>query len=606
MARTSDNERIAAAEDALRALASAAAAVRLYPPSSPMREEAVRRAADALTTIVADEPVRFAVDRERFLLAGTPVGTGRQAIAGLAESLHALQVGQLIVGPGVTADEVSALLDLLAQDAREVRMGGGARSALVAAGVQNVAVVEVSLRASDERGLAGVDLVAAPLSDIAPLLPGACEQWRESARSPHAVDEVSQTLDGVEPAMRDLALSRIAQSLLLLDESTRIRLVQDALVRTPAGQPMEGMLSALAKLPPAALARLLRLAAEERGTRPELLLQEIPLPPVTLREAKALIQPIPESDPLRGVPEHVDPLALAAEAETDDADQMSIEALVHAATPADAAERALGACIEVFERQPDPESLAALSEAAGRALRTGAGERLHEAIALVAHAASSPDIAAEASAAARALAREIIDAAARADSVQRERIARAGRQLAEQIVAVASIDLSSDDERRALAAVEMLLAMGDKRLVGLAARGLQHPAAAVRIGTLRALADNATPEAAAAISSAAQRGDEDIRIAAVREVARARLADAMPALIRILSEDAPLRRNHALRLEILSCIARMRYGPARDVVARIAGRRPVRKRTRELVQRAREVLAVLEQDSSAEGSDPRE
>lgn len=606
MARALDNERIAAAENALRALASAAAAVRLYPPSSPMREDAVLRATDAVRAIVADDPVRLVVDRERFLLDGAPVGAGRQATAALAESLHALQVGQLIFAPGVTATEVAALLDLLAHDAREIRMSGGARSTLVAAGAQNIAVVEVSLRASDESGLAGVDLVAAPLPDIARLLPGSCEQWRRSARSHDAVDEVARTLDGVEPAMRDLALSRIAQSLLLLDEDARIRLLQDALTRTPSGQPMEGMLSALAKMPPAALARLLRLAAEQRGVRPELLLQEIPLPPKVLREVKALVQPIPESDPLRGVPEQVDTRTLAAEAETDESDQISVEALLRAATPAAAAERALDACIDVFQQHADPESLKALTDAVGRALRTGAHRRLEEAAALVAQAAAAPDIAAEASAAARDLAREVLDAAARAEAGQREPIVRAARRLAEHVVAAASTDLAADDEHRALTAAEVLLAMGDKRVVGVAARGLQHAAAAVRLGTLRALADSTAPEAATAVASAVQRGDDEVRLAAVHEISRTRIVDAMPALLRVLAEDAPLRRNHGLKLEILNCIERMRYTPARDAVARIAGRRPLRRRTRELVQRAREVLTVLEQDRTPEGSDPRE
>ncbi len=606
MARALDNERTAAAENALRALASAAAAVRLYPPSSPMREDAVHRATDALRAMVPGEPVRLAVDRERFLLDGVPVGEGRQATAALAESLHALQVGQLIVGPHVSAAEVGALLDLLARDAREVRMGGGARAALVAAGAQNIAVVEVSLRASEEKGLAGVDLVAAPLSDIAPLLPGACEQWRRSAGTDDPVDEVARTLQGVEPAMRDLALARIAQSLLLLDEDTRIRLLQDALSRTPDGRPMDGMLSALAKLPPAALARLLRLTAEQRNTRPDVLLHEVPLPPDVLREIKALVQPIPQADPVRGVPEQVDPAAIAAEAETDEADQISIEGLVRAATPAAAAERALDACIDVFTRHADAESLAALAEAASRTLRAGTSGRLDEAAALIAQSAATPDLATEASAAARRLAREILDAAARLEGDRRAPLVAAAMRLTEQVAATASSDIGGDDERRALAAVELLLAMGDKRLTGIAARGLQHRSATVRLGTLRALAENATQEAATAIVSAVQRGDEQTRLAAVREVCRANLVDAMPALVRVLAEEAPLRRNHELKLEILRCIAQTRYAPARDAVARIAARRPVLRRTRELVQRAREALTAIDHGTTAEGSDPRE
>ncbi|MCX8006870.1 MAG: hypothetical protein N3B11_02000, partial [Coriobacteriia bacterium] len=419
MARSSESDRIAVVEEALRALASASGAVRLYPPSSPIRDDAVRRAAEAMLAMVVEGPVRLVVDRERFLLDGVPVGAGRPATAALAEALHALQIGQVIVAPGLTQGEVGALLDVLSRDAREVRATGGARAALVEAGAQNLAVVEVSLRTSDQQGLAGVDLVTAPLGDIAQHLPAAAERWRSSSEDGDGLDEIASAVDGIEPAMRDLALTRIAQSLLHLDERSRIALVEAALTRTANGRPMEGMLAALAKMPPAALARLLRLVAEQRETGADSLLQEIPLPTQMLREVRALVQPVPAADPARGVPETVDVLTLAAEASPDESDQLVVESLVRQATPAAAAERALVACLEVFGRKRDAESLKAVAEAAVRSLRAGSVEHLREAIVAASAAVAAPDLAPQASAAVRDLAREVLDAAVRFDAEQR-------------------------------------------------------------------------------------------------------------------------------------------------------------------------------------------
>ncbi|MCX8006871.1 MAG: HEAT repeat domain-containing protein, partial [Coriobacteriia bacterium] len=129
----------------------------------------------------------------------------------------------------------------------------------------------------------------------------------------------------------------------------------------------------------------------------------------------------------------------------------------------------------------------------------------------------------------------------------------------EQVAAVASAELASGDERRALAAVQVLLGLGDKRLVALAARALDHPTQSVRVGTLRALAEVRSPEAAGVLAAAVQHRDAETRLAAVREIVRAGLDDAMASLLKVLAEDAPLRRNHELKLEILASIEHARY-----------------------------------------------
>ena len=81
--------------------------------------------------------------------------------------LHALQVGQLIIVPGVSERETATFVEAVLADPMQVRREGGFRARLVRAGVERIAVIEVSLRSSAEVGLAGLDLLTAPLEEIA-------------------------------------------------------------------------------------------------------------------------------------------------------------------------------------------------------------------------------------------------------------------------------------------------------------------------------------------------------------------------------------------------------------------------------------------------------
>src|SRR5665648_712642 len=119
------------AEELLRLLAAASSAVRLYPPSSPMRTEAVERFVSASNDSSAAYPVQVRVDRGKFWLGETPIGEAQSQIAALSEILHSLQVGQLIVAPGVRDAEAAAFLQILGSDAKAVRAGGGMRAALL-------------------------------------------------------------------------------------------------------------------------------------------------------------------------------------------------------------------------------------------------------------------------------------------------------------------------------------------------------------------------------------------------------------------------------------------------------------------------------------------
>ncbi|MHB8762233.1 MAG: hypothetical protein ACYC6J_07640, partial [Coriobacteriia bacterium] len=244
----------AQAENLLRLLAAAVNAVRLYPPTSPIRTEAIvnfTREVNAATATFG--PMQFHVDRQRFVVAGTAIGEALPQVSALAEALHALQVGQLIIAPGLNEREVARFLDVIGGDAAAVRASGGARAAVLDASVANIALIEVSLRASAEEGVLGLDLTAAPLEDIAMELRATVERW---GREEHGDDLVAESIGRLEPAARDLAMRRCAEALLLLDEATRLQMISSALPGEthPA---MDGMLSVVARMPPAALARLL-------------------------------------------------------------------------------------------------------------------------------------------------------------------------------------------------------------------------------------------------------------------------------------------------------------------------------------------------------------
>ena len=93
----------------------------------------------------------------------------------------------------------------------------------MASGVSHIAVIEVSLRASDETGLLGVDLMTAPLDDIAAEVVAAAERWQKSDGPGH--DEMAEAIDRLEAATRELAVERVAEALMRLDETSRMKVL---------------------------------------------------------------------------------------------------------------------------------------------------------------------------------------------------------------------------------------------------------------------------------------------------------------------------------------------------------------------------------------------
>jgi HEAT repeat protein len=592
------NSPSARAEQLLRLLSIAANAVRLYPPSSPMREDAIAHFTEESRRVASVGPLQLRVDRARFLLGDISVGAGQTQIAGLAEELHALQVGQLIIAPGITTAETSAFLDILGADAKAVRAGGGARAALLSAGVSNIALVEVSLRASTESGLMGIDLTSAPLDEIGPEVAAAAAQWAADAAAGTGDDVVARAVDAYEAAARDLAARRVADALLRLDEESRVKILTSALVKDGGGSPMQGMLDAIAKMPTASLARLLKLAATSAGLAPDSLMSSIELPPEIQRELAALLRPAAQSEHDRGVPEAPDVPALVAEvAESDENDQIYIESLMRASTPGSAASKALSTTVDVARNKPNAEALQAISDAIKSVLKTGAPADLGSAFGLLSDMSSDPELGAAVSATRNAVAESVLDAYVAGSEETRIRLARSAARLSEVVGPVAARMLRTGTPAQASAVVRLLVSLQDKRLTPVVSQALDHIDSGVRASAISALADVPGPDSTAMLQKALAHWDPATRRVAAREIGRAKVTEAAPALIRILEDIYLFERNYELKKEVLNSLSLLKTPQAVPLLKRLAKRKLViGKKNRELRYLAQRTLALLEED----------
>jgi len=618
------------AEDLLRLLAGAANAVRLYPPSSPLRTSAIARFAEGARIVTAAHgPVQYRVDRERFQLGDEVIGEAFPQVAALAETLHALQVGQMIVAPALNEAEVLGFLDVIGGDTKAVRASGGVRAALLQAGVQNIAVVEVTLRASTEAGIFGLDLTTAPLEDIAREMTSATAAWAHDAqRGAEANDLVGEAVGRLEPAARDLAMRRCAEALLYLDEETRTMLLAAALTPDGTGKQMGGMLDIVARMSPAALARLLRLTAGRAGREPASLLGAIDLPPEILRELTALLRPAPLSDPDRGIPAEADADAIVSEVVTAGAEDFShINDLVRSVTTQSAAARGLNTTVQVARGRRTEDAVRAVAEALPPAVREGAFDEVAAAAELLTDLGTEPGVVAAVSAARQVLtapellqecvhrlmddpealgARMLLEAVGQAGSeaivngyleaseMQRAQLLPVIGPMAESIAPVAGRILRSGDTEAAGAVVRLLGSIGSRRLVPTMALALDHLDNRVRADAIVAIADNPGPESAQLLGKALGHWDPETRRVAAREIGRAGITEAVPALLKIIAVQNLFERNYELKKEVFKSLETLHSPQAIGVLSRLA-KRPMAlgKKNRELRYLARRVLESL-------------
>lgn len=620
------------AEEALRLLSNAAGAARLYPPTSPLPAEAIKRfTARANELVGSSGPLRIVVDPHSFRIGGSELGITSSQSVSLAESLHSLQIGQLIIAPGLSEPETSAFIAVANSEPAAIRSLGGPRSALMSAGVTHLAVIEVSLRASEESGLLGVDLMTAPLDDIAAEIVGAAERWQSSEGA--SGDEVADAIGRLETATRELAVERLADALMRLDEKSRMKVLAFSLQAGGTGARMEGMLSIVANMKPAALARLLMLVAAQVPTEPNRVAAALPLPADKARLVEQLIVPTKAGD------DEAIPTASAADIAGEMAvseDTSDLARQVAIAAPRLAAGRALSTAVIVSRAHPEADSARAIGENLAQAARGGAFEQVREAlrrldelaqehaladaVAAARGSLGDPAVLAEVCAAVAtdadaAIAGEILSAAGpagaeallsaynRAGDTQRSLLRPVLRSMGDSVIGVARNMLRNDDPVAAVSTLRTLAALGDRRAVPILSQGLSSLSESVRFAAITALADTSAPEAVAALVKAFNHPEHGTQRFAVRELGRVKSNASVPALTRAL-EDLNVMRSHEMKKEIIRALEQIGTPEAERALRRTADRRLIMSRkSRELRRQARQALANIHSMPNDEGAD---
>lgn len=621
-----ENRGFPRAEEALRLLAAAAAAARLYPPTSALPVEAAERFAVRSNELAGGGPIRVIVDPHGFRVGDALItGTAGQT-QGLAEALHAMQAGQLVIAPGVTVPETLAFVTVANTDPAAIRAAGGPRSALVAAGVAHLAVIEVSLRASEESGLLGLDLTAAPLDEIATEVVKAVERRAEAAAAGPAGDEVAQAVERLEDATRGLARERIAAAMLRVDEATRMRIVAMSLKADTEGGRMQGMLSVIATMKPASLARLLTLVAAQAGTDPRRIAGALDLPPETIRALALMLQPRPSYEPDFGQPAQVQAreIALIVGLEEDSRD---LDRQVAVASPSLSAGRALATATAVSRSRPGEESIRAMAEVLPQAARDGAFMMVREALRRLDEIAAEPALSDEVVAARNALAdpavladvcrvpitdadaaiageilhaagptgaEVLLDTYVRLPESKRSLLRPVLRGMSEGVLGAARPRLRSGDTALSVAVLRTLPQLGDRRAVAVITDALSSLDEQVRFTAISALAAIRGPEAIAALTRALNHREPETQRHVVREIGRARIAETVPALSRALEDINVLQRTYETRKEIIGALERIATPEAERALRGFAQRTVgLGRKTRELRTRAVHVADEL-------------
>ncbi len=616
---TVDTEGFPRAEEALRLLAAAVGSARLYPEASNLPLEAAARFTERGNELTATAPLRFTVERHGFRVGDSPIAAGQGQVSALAESLHSMQVGQLILVPGFTEAETTAFVTVANSDPTEVRTRGGARQALVNAGVSHMALIEVSLRSSEESGLMGLDPTSAPLDEIAAEVAAAVERRAIAAKGGPAEDEMADSIARLEAATRELARERVAAALMQLDEQTRVRVLGLSLNADADGRRMDGMLEVIARMKPAALARLLTLVAAQVGTDPNRIAAALPLPPETAKMLALMLSPTPDAVvdaeiSAAGSAEHIAEIMIVPE------DPAEIERQVAVASPSLSSARALSTAIVVSQRHGDVDSIKAIGDVLARAAGDGAFTTVREALRRLDEIATDPALSEEVTMARltlaepavladvcrvpmtdsdAAIAGEILQAAGPAgadallDSYVRMSESRRSlmrpvlRGMSEPVLGVARERLRSADAPLAVAILHALAALGDRRAVPVVAEMVNHLDETVRFAAVASLAAMPSAEAAAALARSINHREPETQRYVVRQIGKARIASAVPALSRALEDINVFGRTYETRKEIIKALERIGT-PEAEKALRAYAQHTIRlgRKTRELRNQA--------------------
>lgn len=492
--------------------------------------------------------------------------------------------------------------------------------------MRHLAVIEVWLRAGEETGLTDLDLMGAPLEDIAREVAHAAERRGEAlaADAPagaSARDEVAEALGHLEDATRELAVERVAAALMRLDEKTRQRVLEMALAADGGGGRAEGLLAVVARMKPAALARLLTLVAARRGTTAERIAADLVLPPETAKALELMLAPGPDtsSELEGGDTEHASSLAAEIMSEHDTGE---LDRRVNDAALAHSAERSLTTAIAVSRYRVDADTPRAIGEILPDALRAGAFSTVREALRRLdeigedpaltddvaathasltdpavlrdmCHAISSDADAAIAgeilTAAGNAGAEALLDSYIRMPQLQRSLMHPVLRSLSEPVLGVARSALRVAPAVESAAIVRALAVLGDRRACTVIAEALDASLEEqVRFSAATALANMPVPEAEQALTRALGHREVETQRYVVREIGRVRIASAAPALVRLFDDVSVMARSYEIRKEIIMALAAIDSPEARRGLDRFSTRLAFGRKSRELKRLARD------------------
>ena len=638
-------------EDSVRTLAAAAGSARLYPAGSPMTSAAVGRFVEAVTRATAVlGNFRLVIDPQGMRFGTRAVADGSSTISGLAETLYAQAAGQLLISPGVTAEEAAAFLGVIDTDPVTVRDAGGVRTAVAAAGVTHLALAEIDLR--DDATVAAEDSfdpLAGPLSDIASSIAEAADEWADGAAAGAGNDGLAAILGGIDPIDLQAAQERMAKALLCLDERSRVAVLQQALTADATGAPMSSTLAIVARMPPAALARLLALFADGSGTRLAGALGTIKMPQEAAWALETLLASSAEAADGPDDAPFMDDISdvAAAMAVEDPGDAMARWRLVQSATAEDSAARALETSLMVLENRPVPETVAAVGVSLNVAAHEGAWRTAERAAgALDQIGRRHPELSADVTAALAPLddvetmrlaclavatnegpqgdaarsgtspatgAAEVLAMGGRAaaealtgmyvsttDPAQRGRLAAVAVRLSNPLAGFAARTIRDSSSADAIAMISLLSTSPSRSTVGAIGRALDHLDPVVRATALAALCSSDEPEARQAVIHAMDHWDPATRRVAAMELGRHHVDQAVEPLVKVLWKREMFERNYELRKQCIESLVQIGSPRALPGLRRMAAWRfVIDRRGRELRYLAHQAVAELEADPNA-------
>jgi hypothetical protein len=173
--------------------------------------------------------------------------------------------------------------------------------------------------------------------------------------------------------------------------------------------------------------------------------------------------------------------------------------------------------------------------------------------------------------------------------------------MAESLNTVVGRVLRSGEPALATVMIDMLSATGARRLLVTIGMALEHLDSRVREAAVEAIGSHPGPESSKILQKTLAHWDPETRRLAAREIGRAGLVDAVPALLRIMAVVNLFETNYELKKEVLKSLEALDSPQAMPVLERLASRRfVVGKKNRELRYLARRVLENLRHGDRAD------